>query len=282
LKNKGPFPMYSSCCPSWVKYAEHTSNEITGSLSSVKSSQQLTGVIVKTHIAALEKINIENLHVVSIVPCTSKKYEATRPEMSSDGISDVDAVITTRELLRMIKMYGIDVANIEPDPIKNYFNSLSTTGKLINVSGGTAEAIARSIYSFIVGKEMPEYKINSLRGNKAIKETRIKMGDYELGFAVVNGLGNAKQLLAEIESGRNDLHYIEVMACPGGCIAGGGQPIGQKEDNVKQRQKTIYESDEKDIIKAAHLNTQLLELYGKNFGHNVNHCVAFKKKEVCI
>jgi iron-only hydrogenase group A len=266
LKNGGPFPLFSSCCPSWVKYAEQYNPELLPNISSTKSPQQIMGALIKTYFTEKENIASENIHTVAIMPCTARKFEAMRPEMTQFGITEVDSVLTTRELARLIRMYGIDVASIEPEPPDSFLSNQSSAGKLVNVSGGTAEAAVRSFYSFISGKEMDDLRLTVLRGSKAIKETQIKIGKLELGVAVVNGMGNFKGLMEQIANGRTDIHYVEVMACPGGCIAGGGQPVTTREDALKIRTRSIYDLDDKEQIRVAHKNPQITELYATYLG----------------
>ena len=265
IKEGGPFPMFTSCCPSWVKYVEQYQPHLIPNLSKVKSPQQIMGALIKSVFAESEKISSENIHTVAIMPCTARKYEAMRSEMTQLGISDIDSVLTTRELARLIRLYGIDITNIEPEPPDRFLSNQSSAGKLVNVTGGTAEAAIRSFYHFITNKELDDLRITALRGSKPIKETRIKMGKIEFGAAVVNGMGNAKQLLEELQHGRSNLHYIEVMACPGGCIAGGGQPITSREDALKARTKSIYDLDDKELLRVAHNNPQIKEIYEKQF-----------------
>lgn len=288
LEKGGPFPMLTSCCPSWVKYLEQTYPMLLPNLVTTKSSQQIMGSVIKSFYAEKEKLNIENLHVVAIMPCTARKYEASRSDMTNKGISDVDAVITTRELIRMIRMYGIDINSIEPEPIDEVFSNASSAGKLINVSGGTMEATLRTIYHQIIGSTLNDNGFANFKGTKGVKEAKIKMGNHELGVAVVNGLVNVKQLINEILTGRCDIHFVEVMTCQGGCIAGGGQPINSKVDTLKLRAKSIYDFDEKDVINAAHLNPKVLNLYKEYFEGISNprniHILhsSFSKKEVLI
>jgi iron-only hydrogenase group A len=266
MNNNGTLPLFTSCCPSWVKYVEQFRPEFLKYLTPVKSPQQVMGSIIKSHFAETNGIASENIFTVAIMPCTSKKFEAMRPEMTHKGISDVDSVITTRELARLIRMYGIDVNNIEPEPVDSYLASHSSAGKLVGVTGGTAEAALRTFYQAITGKEMDDLRITALRGFKGRKEAVIKMGKTNFGVAVVNGLVNAASLLDEIAAGRNDLHYVEVMACHGGCIAGGGQPIVSHEDALKIRMKNIYDLDDKEVVKVAHKNPQVEEIYKKFLG----------------
>jgi iron only hydrogenase large subunit-like protein len=208
--------------------------------------------------------------------------------MTQQGISDIDSVITTRELVRLIKMYGIDITSIEPEPADKIFVSQSPSGKLANVTGGTAEAAMRTFYKFISNKEMTDYRLALLRGSKDLKKLRLNIGKHDFGIAVVNGMSNVKLIFDEIASGKNHLHYVEVMACPGGCIAGGGQPIFDRENALKTRTKTIYELDEKEMQKAAHKSEQLNDFYenflnklGEGKSHSLFH-TTYSKRDVLL
>ncbi len=181
--------------------------------------------------------------------------------MTHKGITDVDLVLTTRELARLIRLNGIDIEQVEPELSDQPYQSHSSAGKMLAVSGGLTEAFIRTLQFLITGKDTTQFKVQELRSGKGRKEYFVKIGDYKLGFAVVNGIGNISPLLTEIKKGRNDIHYIEVMACEGGCVGGGGQPIHSVNDNVKARVKSIYELDEKDSVRFSHLNSSLQTVY---------------------
>ena len=181
--------------------------------------------------------------------------------MTHKGITDVDLVLTTRELARLIRLNGIDIEQVEPELSDQPYQARSSAGKLLAVSGGLTEAFIRTLHFVITGKETSQLKIQELRSAKGRKEYFVKIGEFKLGFAVVNGIGNIEPLLSEIKKGRTDIHYIEVMACEGGCVGGGGQPIHPEADNVKARAKAIYELDEKESNRFAHQNASLLEVY---------------------
>ncbi len=265
IKAKSNLPIFSSCCPSWVKYVEQVHPELLINLAQSKSPQQLMGSFIKNIYAAKNSILPENIYSVSIMPCISKKAEAQREDMTSIGISDVDAVLTTRELAKLIKLYGIDILNIDSELADEPFGTRSSAGKLYGVSGGVTESIIRSLISLLSEKDVINYKINSLRGiNKNINEFKIKIDTFEFGFAVVSDIINAEKLIKQVANGRKDLHFIEVMACPYGCINGGGQPIPATKEAIKARMKAIYDIDEKDSIKFAHKNPQVSEIY-KNY-----------------
>lgn len=288
ILNKGTLPMFTSCCPGWVKYAEQFYPEMIPNLSSCKSPQQMLGSVIKGYYAETEGIDREKLVVVSIMPCTAKKFEASREEMIHKGINDVDYVITTRELGKLIKLYGIDINKLEPELADSPLGSRSTAGKIFGASGGVMEAAIRTAYFNITGKEMVQYKINEVRGTKDIKEAKIKIGEIELGIAVVNGLGNAGKLISEIKSGRKDLHFIEVMTCPNGCINGGGQHIGSDEKSVLARLKTLYDIDNNETIKVSHKNPEITEIYKNYLGkplskksHQYVH-TSYIKREIIL
>jgi len=284
----GKLPMVTSCCPGWVKYAEQFQTDMLDNLSTCKSPQQMMGAMIKSYYAEMEGLKPENIYSVSIMPCTAKKFEQQRDEMTQHGISDVDAVLTTRELARLIRLYKIDMENIEPELADSPLGTRSSAGKIFGTSGGVMEAALRTAYYKLTGKELIKFKIQEVRGNKARKETKVKIGDLELGIAVVSGLKEAELLFSEIREGRNDLHFIEVMACPGGCIAGGGQPIGANEEAVKARMRSLYDIDEKESIKVSHKNPSIVEIYAKYLGeplgeksHHLLH-THYSKRDVLL
>ncbi|OFX83219.1 MAG: ferredoxin [Bacteroidetes bacterium GWF2_33_16] len=263
IKYDNGLPLISSCCPGWIKYMEQSHFDLMENVSTCKSAQQMMGTLIKGYFAQEEKISPEKIFSVSIMPCTAKKFEAQREEMTHKGISDIDLVLTSRELVKLINLCGIDVQQLQEEMADNPFNTRSSAGKLVSVSGGMAEAIIRTTHFLYSKKEMPEYKITKLRGTKERREMNIQIGDLNLGIAVVSGLKNAKNLLEEIRNGRKDLHYIEIMACPGGCINGGGQPFCSDEKVMKGRAKAVYDLDEKDGLKVAHKNPAIIRLYEK-------------------
>jgi iron-only hydrogenase group A len=263
IKYDNNLPLISSCCPGWIKYMEQSHFDLMENVSTCKSAQQMMGTLIKGYFAQEEKISPEKIFSVSIMPCTAKKFEAQREEMTHKGISDIDLVLTSRELVKLINICGIDVQLLQEEMADNPFNIRSSAGKLVSVSGGMTEAIVRTTHFLYSKKEIPEYKITKLRGTKERREMNIQIGDLNLGVAVVSGLKNAKNLLEEIRNGRKDLHYIEIMACPGGCINGGGQPFCSDEKVMKSRAKAVYDIDEKDGLKVAHKNPAIIRLYEK-------------------
>ncbi|HOY30545.1 MAG TPA: NADH-dependent [FeFe] hydrogenase, group A6 [Bacteroidales bacterium] len=264
-------PMFTSCCPAWVKYAEEFAPDYLDNLSSCKSPQQMTGAIIKSYFAQQAKLEPKDIFSVSIMPCTAKKFEAQRDTMGREGINDVDMVLTTRELIELIKLHGIDMHNIEPELTDSPLGVRSSAGKIFGATGGVMEAALRTAYKQLTGNELTNFKINAVRGLEGHKEARIKINDMEIGVAVVSGLANAGKLIEEIRNGRNDLHFIEVMTCPGGCIAGGGQRIGITEKVIEARMNALYEIDDKETLKVSHKNPEIVELYANFLGEPLQH-----------
>jgi iron-only hydrogenase group A len=261
FKAKENLPMISSCCPAWVKYAEQFYPDLLPLLSTCKSPQQMMGSIIKNYFALNKGLKSSEIFSVSVMPCLAKKFEAQRPEMTSKGLSDVDLVLSTRELAKLIRLYGIDMQAIEPQLADNPFGTRSSAGKLFASSGGTAESIARTLYNSVTNKDMLSPKINEFRSGSELKKVDIKVGEETFKFIVANGLTELKELLQSVRTGEVDAHYIEVMACKGGCVNGGGQPFGANDKDVKQRAKTIFELDDVETIKCAHKNPMILNLY---------------------
>jgi iron-only hydrogenase group A len=286
LKNNGVLPMFSSDCPAWIKYMEQWHPEIIPYVSVCKSPQQMLGAVITNHYTKTYHINPDHLYTVSAMPCTAKKFEAQREQMTHKGISDVDAVLTTRELAQFIRLNGIDLQQNETEHADFPFHIRSSAGKLMAVPGGLTESLIRTLHFRLTGKDISNFKINELRSSKDFKEVKIKIGDYKLGFAAVSSVKHANQLIEEIKAGRNDLHFIEVMACPGGCVGGGGQPIVKDSGAIKARTKAIYEIDDKDPIKVSYKNPAIVELYrdflGEPFGEMSTKLLhtSYKKRDV--
>lgn len=278
LTTGGKLPMATSCCPGWVKFAEQTYPDLLENVSTCKSPQQMMASIIRTFFADKEGIDPKKLFNVSIMPCTAKKFEAARPEMTHNKIRDVDSVITTRELVRLIKHYGVDMQTIQPEAADAPFGQRSTAGKLFGGTGGVMEAAIRTAHYLVTGKELEELKVEAVRGLDDVKEAKVNIEGTEIGVAVVNGLGNVQKLMEQVRNGeRKDLHFIEIMACPGGCIAGGGQPIGTTLESIKARLDTLYNIDDADAekerlqalfqvakidsVRVSHKNEQIQALY---------------------
>jgi iron-only hydrogenase group A len=261
LKKHENLPMFTSCCPSWVKYVEALKPQLLPNLSTTASPQQLMGRLIKNYIASSAGQKAESVFVVSVMPCTAMKYEADKDRMK-DGISrNVDAVITTRELVSIIRLMGIDLASLEPEPGDTHYSLRSSSGNLFGISGGHLEGLIRTIHYMMAGFEMSTLKINELRGLKGKKEAKIKIGKVIFNVAAVSGLANVKSLIDDIEAGREDFSIIEVMACPNGCINGGGQKLNSDEKNLKSRMKALYDVDDEEMIKVAHKSPIIIDLY---------------------
>jgi NADH-quinone oxidoreductase subunit G/NADP-reducing hydrogenase subunit HndD len=266
LTHGGRLPMLTSCSPGWIKFVETQYPDFIDNLSTCKSPQQMMGAVIKSYFAEHEGIDPSHIYSVSVMPCTAKKFEAGRPEMGRDGLADVDAVLTTRELARMIRMCGLDLADMPSDTADTPFGERTTAGKLFGASGGVMEAAIRTAHYLVTGRELANLDVQAVRGLDGVKEARVKIDNIELGVAVASGLGNACRLLDQIRAGRKDLHFIEVMTCPGGCIGGGGQPIGANAAAVRTRMQTLYAIDSHEPVRVSHHNAAVQRLYAEFLG----------------
>jgi NADH-quinone oxidoreductase subunit G/NADP-reducing hydrogenase subunit HndD len=267
VKNGGVLPMITSCSPGWIKYIEHFYPELLAHLSTCKSPQQMFGALAKTYYAEKAGIDPADIYVVSIMPCTAKKFEAGRAEMDSSGHPDVDVVLTTRELCRMFKEAGLDFANL---PEEEYDAPLGiTTGAalIFGATGGVMEAALRTAYEVITGNALPSLDFESVRGMEGIKEATVDVGGLAVKVAVAHTLGNARKIMELIRSGQADHHFIEIMCCPGGCIGGGGQPIPTDLDIRQRRIKAIYAGDAQMALRKSHENPAVQALYAEFLGH---------------
>lgn len=263
IESNQNLPMISSCCPAWVKFAEQFYPDLLPLLSTCKSPQQMMGTIIKTYFANSQKINPNEIYSVAAMPCLAKKFEAQRVEMTSKGLSDVDLVLSTREIARLIRLYGIDIHSIDPQQADSPFGIRSSAGKLFATAGGTAEGVMRTLHFQLTGKEMISPKIGELRSITGVKEFDMKLGKDKLKVVLSSGLTEIRELLDNISEGQSQAQFIEIMACPGGCINGGGQPFGAADKDIKARAKSIYEIDDVETIKFAHKNPMIQELYAK-------------------
>ncbi len=288
LTTGGKLPMFTSCSPGWIKYLEQFYPEFAENLSTCKSPQQMLGAVIKSYFAQQQGIDPKNIFSVSIMPCTAKKFEAQRPEMAHEGIPDVDAVLTTRELARMIRTRGLDLDALEPEPTDTPFGQRSSAGKLFGGSGGVMEAAIRTAYHLVTGAELEKLEVRAVRGLDGVKEAKVEVDGITLGVAVASGLTNARALLDQIRAGRKDLHFIEIMTCPGGCIAGGGQPFGTTPDAIRARLQALYTIDRDDTLRTSHANPEIQRLYaeflGKPLGEKSHHLLHTKyaKREVML
>ncbi len=271
IQTGGKLPMFTSCSPGWIKFVEQFYPEFIPNLSTCKSPQQMMGAIIKSYFAQRESIDPAQVVSVSIMPCTAKKFECGRPEMGRGHVPDVDYVLTTRELGQLLRMYGIDLLAINPQAADTPFGERSTAGKIFGASGGVMEAAIRTAHYLLTGQELSKPDIQPLRGMKSAKEIRTKIGDLEIGAAVVSGLGNARKLMDQIRAGRSDLQFIEVMTCPGGCINGGGQPIGANTQAARARMQALYKIDQSENVRVSHKNSYVKRLYDEFLEKPLGH-----------
>lgn len=255
-------PLYISACPAWIKYAEQFTPEIIPAISTLKSPQQITGSLIKTLFAGQAGVKPEKIFSVSATPCMAMKFEARRDGMMRKGISDVDSVMTVRELARLIRLYGIDVTNIEPEPADDPMAGRSSTAALAEISGGLAEAVIRTFSFKITGKEPDKQLFKKLRSGNNFREASFNFDGHELNVAVIDGLTGLERLKASREAG-NKYDLIEVMACRGGCINGAGLPFSTLMDDKKTRSKVIYQADDTDAISVPDKSPVLINLYDK-------------------
>lgn len=265
LRAGGNLPMCTSCCPAWVKFMEHFFPEQLGHLSSAKSPQQMFGALAKTYYAQHAGIDPENIFVVSIMPCTAKKFEANRPEMRAFGHRDVDAVLTTRELGRMIRQVGIDFASLPPGQFDAPLGQYTGAGTIFGATGGVMEAALRTVYAVVTGDNLGNLDVTPVRGLEGIKEAALTVGELgEVRVAVAHGLGHARRLMEDVVAGTSAYHFIEVMACPGGCVGGGGQSLPPSDAKRELRARALYH-DDKDVqlFRQSHENPAVRDLYKK-------------------
>ncbi len=287
----GVLPMITSCSPGWIKFCETYHPDFIPNLSSCKSPHEMLGAMIKTYYARKEGIDPKDIAVVSVMPCTAKKFEADRPELGHDGMADVDAVITTRELARMIKEAGIDF-NMLPDSDFDPLMGESTgAGVIFGATGGVMEAALRTAYETITGETLKDVNFTQVRGVKGIKEAAIQIGDKTVNVAVVSGTGNASKLFEQIRKGEKEYVFIEIMACPGGCVNGGGQPIVSSTvkmtcDIRAERAKALYGEDMGKPIRKSHENPEIKQIYadflkqpGSHLAHELLH-THYTKREL--
>jgi len=264
IKNGGRLPMLTSCCPGWINFFEHEFTDLLDIPSSCKSPQQMFGAIAKSYYAKKMNINPKNIIVVSVMPCLAKKYEAAREEMKNE----VDIVISTRELAQMIKEAGISFNDLPDEEFDDFLGESTGAGALFGVTGGVMEAALRTAYEWITEETLDNVEFTMIRGMEGIREATIQIKDMEVKAAIASGLGNARKLLNKIRSGEANYHIIEIMACPGGCIDGGGQPyMHGNYDILKTRANALYEEDRSKTIRKSHENPSIIELYDKFLDH---------------
>lgn len=266
LTSGGTLPMITSCSPGWIKFIEHFYPEYLDHLSTCKSPQQMFGALAKTYYAEKAGLDPKDIYVVSIMPCTAKKFECGRPEMSASGYPDVDAVLTTRELARMLRQAGIDFHQLPDEEYDDPFGITTGAGVIFGASGGVMEAALRTVYEVVTKESLPSVDFTAVRGIDGIKEAEVDLKGTKVKVAVANGLANARKLMELIKAGKADYQFIEIMCCPGGCIGGGGQPIGTTNAIREKRIEAIYEADRGLPLRKSHENPAVKTLYEEFLG----------------
>ena len=268
-------PLITSCSPGWVKFCEHYYPEFTDNLSTAKSPMEMFGAVIKSYYAEKSGIDKKDIYSVAIMPCTSKKYEAARPELSSSGSADIDASLTTRELARMIKQAGIDFNSLPDEEFDQPFGMATGAGVIFGTTGGVMEAAIRTVYEKLEGKPLDDINVTAVRGLDGVKEATLKIAGKDVRVAVVHGTKNARTILEKVKGGEH-YDFIEIMACPGGCIHGGGQPIVDSRtravtDVKALRAKALYSEDEASALRKSHENPYVQKLYSEYFGEPCSH-----------
>ena len=261
IQNGKTLPMITSCSPGWVKYIEHYYPELLSHVSTCKSPQQMFGAIAKSYYAQRSAIAPENIFVVSIMPCTAKKFEALRPEMNSSGYQDVDVVLTTRELGRMLRHEGFDFQMLTESNFDLPLGVSSGAAAIFGATGGVMEAALRTVYEVVTGEALEKLEFSSVRGMEGIKDATVELGQQKINVAIAHGLANVKKIMEMIKTGQSDYSFIEVMCCPGGCVGGGGQPYGTTDQVRQKRIDALYQVDESMSFRKSHDNPAIKELY---------------------
>lgn len=270
IKTGGKLPLITSCSPGWIKFMEHFYPEMIDNASTCKSPMQMESTLIKTYLAEKLEIDPKNIYTVAIMPCVAKKYEAKRPEHYTEwGAPYTDAVLTTRELIWMIKAYGIDFPNLPNDDYDHPLGLSTGAGDIFGSTGGVMEAALRTAYEVLTGETLKELEFEQVRAVEGLREATLKIGDLELNVAVSNGLNNAKTLLEKVKLGEKQYHLLEIMACPGGCVAGGGQPLTNAgayvypldPEMIRRRQSALYQIDEGKTLRKSHDNPDIKKIY---------------------
>ncbi|MBR2924004.1 MAG: [Clostridia bacterium] len=293
IQNGGVLPMITSCSPGWIKFCEHYYPEFIPNLSTCKSPHQMTGALIKSYYAEKAGIDPKDIVTVSVMPCTAKKFEAKRPEMSHNGLMDVDHVITTRELAKMIKAAGIDFNALPDEDFDKLMGESTGAAVIFGATGGVMEAALRTAYELLTGSELASLDLHDVRGMEGIKEATVKVGDLDVNVAVCSSTGKAAELLDAIKAGEKNYHFIEVMGCPGGCVNGGGQPIVSSTvrnwtDIRVARAKALYDEDAAKTLRKSHENPEIKAIYeeylGKPNGHKSHELLhtTYEKRDLYI
>ena len=276
VKNGGVLPMITSCSPGWIKFCEHQYPDFLPNLSSCKSPHEMEGAVIKSYYAEKAGIDPKDIVTVSVMPCTAKKFEAARPELGHDGMADVDIVITTRELARMIKKSGIDFANLPEEDFDEMLGESTGAAVIFGVTGGVMEAALRTAYEVITGQKLEKLEFTDVRGLEGVKEASYNLNGLDLKVAVAHSTGAASRLLDAVRSGEKSYTFIEIMGCPGGCVNGGGQPIVSPEEREKHdprvlRAQAIYAEDAAKSVRKSHENPSIMKLYEEYFEKPNSH-----------
>lgn len=276
IKNGGVLPMITSCSPGWIKYCETFYPDFIPNLSTCKSPNQMQGAVTKTYFAKQNDLDPRDIYVVSVMPCTAKKFEIARPEFGRDGYRDVDANLTTRELARMIRQAGLDFVHLPDEEFDDMLGESSGAGVIFGVTGGVMEAALRTVVDVLTGEDMPRLEYGDVRGLEGIKEATVSVNGTDINVAIVHGTANAAKLLNAIRAGEKTYHFIEVMGCPGGCVTGGGQPIVDARaryyvDPRAARAAATYSEDESMAIRKSHKNPAVQKLYAEFLGEPNSH-----------
>ncbi|MFZ4438187.1 MAG: NADH-dependent [FeFe] hydrogenase, group A6 [Syntrophales bacterium] len=263
VKEGGKLPMITSCSPGWIKFCEHFYPDLLDHLSTCKSPQQMFGALAKTYYAQLAGIDPKDIVSVSIMPCTAKKFESARPEMNASGYRDVDFVLTTRELARMIKEAGIDFLNLKEEDYDAPMGEYTGAATIFGATGGVMEAALRTVYAVVTGENLPSLDITPVRGLEGVKEATVRVGALgDVKVAVAHGLGNARKVMDKIREGKADYAFIEIMCCPGGCVAGGGEPIPTNNEIRMLRAAALYQDDgQVQKKRQSHENPSITKIY---------------------
>lgn len=276
IKNGGVLPMITSCSPGWIKYCETFYPDFIPNLSTCKSPNQMQGAVTKTYFAKQNDLDPRDIYVVSVMPCTAKKFEIARPEFGRDGYRDVDANLTTRELARMIRQAGLDFVHLPEEEFDDMLGESTGAGVIFGVTGGVMEAALRTVVDVLTGEDMPRLEYADVRGLEGIKEATVSVNGTDIKVAIVHGTANAAKLLNAIRAGEKTYHFIEVMGCPGGCVTGGGQPIVDARtryfiDPRAARAAATYSEDESMAIRKSHKNPAVQKLYAEFLGEPNSH-----------
>ncbi|NLC94425.1 MAG: 4Fe-4S binding protein, partial [Bacilli bacterium] len=277
LQNGGQLPMFTSCSPGWIRIIEQYYPEFIPNLSTCKSPHQMLGAIVKSYYAKKMNIDPKDIFVVSVMPCSCKKSEMHRPEMEVNGLRDVDAVLTTREVAKMIKQAGIDFDNLPDEDFDHPLGEYSGAGVIFGATGGVMEAALRTVADVLSNQDLKEIDYSAVRGTEGIKEAEIEVAGMKIRVAVAHGGANAKKLLEMIKSGEKEYHFVEIMGCTGGCVNGGGQPyVNAKKrnsgiDHRKLREQVLYSEDKSKTVRKSHLNKDVQKLYEEFLGKPNSH-----------